>query len=77
MFFGPERRDAVAANSVIASGAKQSIAPQAEMWIASSLALLAMTWMQYHCNSGEFNDAGGNGFPPAGISVHLSTCSQN
>jgi hypothetical protein len=30
-------------HAVIASGAKQSIAPQAEEWIASSLALLAMT----------------------------------
>ncbi|MGY4161807.1 hypothetical protein ACVINW_007649 [Bradyrhizobium sp. USDA 4461] len=28
---------------VIASEAKQSIAPQAEKWIASSLSLLAMT----------------------------------
>jgi len=28
---------------VIASEAKQSIAPQVEQWIASSLALLAMT----------------------------------
>jgi hypothetical protein len=43
MFFGFEWRDGVAANTVIASGAKQSIAPQAEEWIASSLPLLAMT----------------------------------
>jgi hypothetical protein len=43
MFFGFERRDRVAANAVIASGAKQSIVPQAEEWIASSLALLATT----------------------------------
>jgi hypothetical protein len=33
MFFSFERCDAVAANAVIASGAKQSIAPQAEGWI--------------------------------------------
>ena len=32
------------------------MAPQAEVWIASSLALLAMTSMQYHGNSAEFND---------------------
>jgi hypothetical protein len=63
MFFGSKRRDAVAANAVIASGAKQSIAPQAEKWIASSLALLAMTWMQYRDYPAEFNDARGNGFP--------------
>jgi hypothetical protein len=37
MFFGFERSGAVAANSVIASEAKQSIVPQAEEWIASSL----------------------------------------
>jgi hypothetical protein len=33
----------VARPVVIASGAKQSISPLAEAWIASSLALLAMT----------------------------------
>jgi hypothetical protein len=32
--------------AVIASEAKQSIARQAEAWIASSLALLAMTLME-------------------------------
>jgi hypothetical protein len=37
MYFGFERRDAIAANAVIASGAKQSIVPQAGEWIASSL----------------------------------------
>jgi hypothetical protein len=57
----------VAANTVIASEPKQSIAPQAEEWIASSLTLLAMTWMQYRDYSAEFNDVRGNGFPPAGI----------
>jgi hypothetical protein len=31
-------------DSVIASEAKQSIVPLAEAWIASSLALLAMTY---------------------------------
>jgi hypothetical protein len=31
-------------NPVIASAAKQSMPAQAEKWIASSLALLAMTW---------------------------------
>ncbi|NOJ40107.1 hypothetical protein [Bradyrhizobium australiense] len=34
----------VAHLAVIASEAKQSIAPLAEAWIASSLSLLAMTW---------------------------------
>jgi hypothetical protein len=78
MFFGFERRDAVAANAVIASGAKQSIVPQAEEWIASSLALLAMTWMQYRDYSAEFNDVRGNGFLHGGIGgAHLSMCSQN
>jgi hypothetical protein len=41
--------------------AKQSIAPQAERWIASSLALLAMTRMQYRGNPAEFNDVRSNG----------------
>jgi hypothetical protein len=50
MFFGFEKRDAVAANAVIASGAKQSIAASGGMdcFVAT---LLAMTRMQYHCNS--------------------------
>jgi hypothetical protein len=39
MFFGLESRGEVATNTVIASGAKQSIAPQAEKWIASAFAL--------------------------------------
>jgi hypothetical protein len=30
---------------VIASEAKQSVAPRAETWIASSHSLLAMTWI--------------------------------
>jgi hypothetical protein len=61
ILFGLERRDVAAAGAVIASGAKQSISPQAEKWIASSLTLLAMTWMEYHRNSTEFNDVAGNG----------------
>ena len=63
MFFGLKSRGAVAAYTVIASGAKQSIAPQAEEWIASSLALLAMTRKQYRGNFAEFNDVGDNRFP--------------
>src|SRR5439155_7785047 len=65
--FDLERRDAVAANAVIASEAKQSIAQKAEEWIASSLTLLAMTWMQYRGNPAEFNDVRGNRFPLPGI----------
>jgi hypothetical protein len=34
---------AISLNTVIASGAKQSMAPQAKRWIASSQGLLAMT----------------------------------
>ena len=86
MFFGFEWRDGIVAGVVIASEAKQSIAPRVEEWIASSLALpctnasrlsQAMTWMQYRDYSAKFNDAGGNGFPPAGIRgrllIHLRT----
>jgi hypothetical protein len=39
----PRRRPSRVAEAVIASAAKQSMAPQAVKWIASSLVLLAMT----------------------------------
>jgi hypothetical protein len=36
--------------------AKQSIAPQKKEWIASSQALLAMTWFDYQTAEGSKND---------------------
>jgi hypothetical protein len=67
MFFGFERRDAGAANTVIASGAKQSIRNKARLdcFVASlpctnaSRLSLAMSRC-YHGHLAEFNDARGN-----------------
>jgi hypothetical protein len=64
MFFGLERRDAVAANTVIASGAKQSIL--SFRGAMDCFAPLAMTRMQYRDYPAELNDARGNGFPRPG-----------